>query len=155
MKKLFLLPLLLFFIIITYSFSNKSYNITMPSLLFKENSAEFAIDTTDGKTEPGDVQALVRMMDKNPTTIVELDGHADLKEKQTMELSLLRAEVVVKKMIAEGVVKERLKVKGFGSSQPIYEAKQIASAKPKDRERMHLRNRRVSFRILSFDYRQK
>jgi outer membrane protein OmpA-like peptidoglycan-associated protein len=172
MKKLSLLPLLIC-LLITYSFSNKSSKMTMPSLLlensteltadtmaipsllFKENSTEFAADTAMHEKDPGDVHALVRMMDENPTIVIELVGHADPGEKQAAELSLHRAETVVDKMIKNGVAKERLKAKGFGSTQPIFAAKDIAAARPKDQEIMHLRNRRVSFRIISFDYKEK
>ena len=69
------------------SFKEDSTELTadtmaIPSLLFKENSTEFAVDTATHEKDSGDVRALVRMMDENPTMVIELVGHAEPGEKQ-------------------------------------------------------------------------
>lgn len=72
---------------------------------------------------------------------VEVEGHTDTTGDETYnkQLSLERAQTVVRALIQRGVAAERLSAKGMGTSQP-----RANNATPEGRAR----NRRVEFRVL-------
>jgi outer membrane protein OmpA-like peptidoglycan-associated protein len=72
---------------------------------------------------------------------VQVEGHTDTTGDDTFnnQLSLERAQTVVRALIQRGVKPERLSAKGLGTSQP-----QASNATPAGRAR----NRRVEFRVI-------
>lgn len=72
---------------------------------------------------------------------VQVEGHTDITGDETFnkQLSLERAQTVVKALTERGVRPERLNAKGLGTSQPL-----ASNDTPAGRAR----NRRVEFRVI-------
>lgn len=139
-------------------------DLHFPCFLFKENS----IDIVDSTMEFAELldsvmfysnskNNLITMHDfliKNPTIILELDGHCSIGEKKTNKLSLQRAEKIKKLLIDKGIEKDRLKVRGWGIKKIKVSPQRISMAKTEeDKEKLNELNRRVVFKIISWDYR--
>lgn len=99
---------------------------------------------------------LYDLMVNNPTTVVELNSHTDTRgdDKKNLELSQKRAQSCVDYLVKEkGINTNRLIAKGYGESMPIISDAQIAkAATQEEKEALHAKNRRTSFKILSFDF---
>ena len=83
-------------------------------------------------------------MNNNMTIHIEISGHTDNSgnEANNLRLSGARAKSVADYLIGKGINKERIKIKGYGSSQPIAENKS---------EEGRAKNRRVEFKILKIE----
>ena len=66
---------------------------------------------------------LAELLRENPTLVVEIGGHTDNigATSDNLSLSKRRAETVVQYLIQQGIPKNRLQAKGYGSAQPITE----------------------------------
>jgi outer membrane protein OmpA-like peptidoglycan-associated protein len=66
---------------------------------------------------------LAELLRENPTLVVEIGGHTDNigATSDNLSLSKRRAETVVQYLIQQGIPKNRLQAKGYGSAQPIAE----------------------------------
>jgi peptidoglycan-associated lipoprotein len=99
---------------------------------------------------------LYNIMKDNPSIVVELNSHTDSRGKavNNMTLSTARAQSCVDFLVKEkGIPAERLKAKGYGATQLLISDAEIKKAKTKqEQEALHQKNRRTSFKILSFDY---
>lgn len=122
---------------------------------------EFEPGTTNikGDTDPALEQLLQRMKENEQITI-QVEGHVccinlytlpakpgkrdlafqQVVEEEAMLLSLKRAQKVREYLAKNGISKNRMKVKGFGFSVPVYEAD--------GKTIIQRRNRRVEIRIL-------
>jgi peptidoglycan-associated lipoprotein len=71
-----------------------------------------------------------------------------------MTLSAARAQSCVDYLVKEkGIPEARLTAKGFGATQPLISDAQIkAAATKEEKEALHQKNRRTTFRVLSFDF---
>jgi len=71
-----------------------------------------------------------------------------------MTLSTARAQSCVDYLVKEkGIPAARLTAKGLGATQPLVSDATIKAAKTKEeKEALHQKNRRTTFKILSFDY---
>ena len=87
-----------------------------------------------------ELDKLWKIMNDNITLQIEIIGHTDNSgdEVNNLRLSEARAKSVADYLISEGINKERIKIKGYGSSQPIAENKS---------EEGRMKNRRVEFKI--------
>ena len=65
------------------------------------------------------LEMLLKTMQDNPTLGIEIGGHVCCKDD--MPLSILRAEVVYKYLVKNGINKSRMTYKGYSRSKPIYE----------------------------------
>jgi outer membrane protein OmpA-like peptidoglycan-associated protein len=99
---------------------------------------------------------LYNILKDNPTIVVELNSHTDSRGKPdaNMTLSTARAQSCVDYLVKEkGIPAERLVAKGYGATQLLVSDAEIAKAKTKEeKEALHQKNRRTSFRILNFGY---
>jgi OOP family OmpA-OmpF porin len=84
----------------------------------------------------------LRAMNENPSLRVRIEGHTDSMgpEAYNMNLSLQRAEAIMKYLVTRGVESSRMEVLGKGEGSPV------AS---NDTEEGRARNRRIEFIILS------
>lgn len=66
------------------------------------------------------VDNIVKILNDNPTFVVEIGGHTDSRgnDEYNQKLSQSRAQAVTDSLIARGIAKERLVVKGYGESEP-------------------------------------
>jgi outer membrane protein OmpA-like peptidoglycan-associated protein len=94
-----------------------------------------------------EIEKLVSLMKRYPFISVEVDGHTDNKgnEAANLLLSQNRAKSVIDEIMRNGVDSNRLKYKGFGSSQPKV-PNTLPNGKP-DIKGMQI-NRRVELLII-------
>ncbi|MCE3226937.1 MAG: OmpA family [Bacteroidetes bacterium] len=124
-----------------------------PDILFKINSLETESGQISEKNIKDSISLLVDIMNDDPHCVVEIVGHSDADEKDKNAISLKRAELVVQAIVEKGIQKERLKVTGKGDQQMLYPSSEIKKAKTtEEKARMKLMNRRVTWRIVSWDY---
>ena len=88
-----------------------------------------------------ELNKLADYLNSNPSLKIEIIGYTDNtgKEIDNVTLSNLRAKAVGDFLINRGVIKNRIRFMGMGSSSPI---------KPNDTEENRLLNRRVEFKII-------
>lgn len=96
---------------------------------------------------------LYELLKTNPTIRLEFTGHASMLEhKQAEALALYRAQLMRELMIAKGLDGKRLSAKGSGNRKLLVRAEQIKKAgTDHEKMRLHLRNQRVVYRIVSWD----
>jgi OmpA-OmpF porin, OOP family len=103
----------------------------------------FALGSAELKPQNGRLlQLLAELLNENDAIKhVQVEGHTDNTGDDTFnkQLSLERAQTVVKALTQRGVQEARLSAKGLGTSQP-----QASNATPAGRAR----NRRVEFRVV-------
>ena len=137
------------------------------AILFKKNSAE-PIDSVEVKDwipcpRFGDTiyylkpesyaDDIYKTLTDNPSIIIELSAHSSQNEKNPEELSQVRANAIVQLLVKKGIPKERLVGKGYGIKKLKISPAQINKAKTKEeKEKLHAINRRVVFKIISWDY---
>ena len=128
--------------------SIKPYNINIALQTIKIGRKEilrnvfFDVDKYNlTKQSRSELNNLVKFMNQNPETIVEIGGHTDISgsESHNDSLSENRARVVYSYLIEKGVVNERLTFKGYSSSVP---------ASTNESSRGRSLNRRTEFKII-------
>jgi OOP family OmpA-OmpF porin len=85
-------------------------------LRFDRGSARLRSDLDTDAEQVGLVETLAGHPE---VTILELDGHASLDERDPERLSLQRAEAVRADLIRRGVAPARLTAKGLGAARPV------------------------------------
>ncbi len=129
-------------------------------------------DTTLRPESFPELDKLVKLLNENPSLIIQINSHTDARgtEKYNEKLSQGRANSVVQYLIVKGIVTERLVAKGYGESSPDVVRKEeilpggkvvpkntkLAEpfinqyrSKKDDFEFLHQLNRRTTFTILS------
>jgi outer membrane protein OmpA-like peptidoglycan-associated protein/tetratricopeptide (TPR) repeat protein len=96
------------------------------------------------ETSIPELNNVVAFLEQNNKMIVEISGHTDNvgTYDENMKLSKERADAVATYLIAKGINKERIKTVGYGYTKPVA---------PNDSPENRQKNRRVEFKILSFD----
>lgn len=124
--------------------------IRMPEIIYALGSAELLPASKDS------LLFLYNILKDNPTIVCELNSHTDSRGKAAanMTLSTARAQSCVDFLVKEkGIPAERLVAKGYGATQLLITDAEIAKAPSKqEKEALHQKNRRTSFRILNFGY---
>jgi peptidoglycan-associated lipoprotein len=125
-------------------------NLRMPEILYALGSAELLPASKDS------LIYLYNILHDNSSIICELNSHTDSRGKpdKNMELSQARAQSCVDFLVKEkGISDKRLVAKGFGATQLLVPDDVINTAKTKEeKEALHQKNRRTTFKVLSFDY---
>jgi outer membrane protein OmpA-like peptidoglycan-associated protein len=148
------------------SSEKKSINeIHFPAVLFKKNSIELVDSVFSSYDNLGKeiyssciegVREIYQTLNDNPAIIIEISAHCSSDEKNPNELSLFRGETIRQMFMIKGINKERLVVKANGITKLKVSNEQISNAKTKEeKDAFHTLNRRVVFKILSWDYKQK
>lgn len=124
------------------------------------------------------IDVMVKILEENPTMVVEIGGHTDSRgsDEYNLKLSQCRAEVIVDSLVARGIDKVRLTPKGYGEAEPRVLHKDFKGADsgkifPKDakmtdeyinalptkdeQEDAHRFNRRIHMHKISDDYKPK
>jgi outer membrane protein OmpA-like peptidoglycan-associated protein len=88
------------------------------------------------------LNSVVKLLENNPTLVLEISGHTDNvgSKKFNETLSRARAKSCVDYLVEQGVVESRLQYKGYGFQFPIF---------PNTTEEGRAKNRRVEFKIIS------
>lgn len=110
--------------------------IILQNIYFEYNSSALKSESEEG------IQMIADFLQRNPDLRVELAGHTDNvgRESYNLKLSTNRANAVRKALIAKGVDKTRLTVKGYGTSRPVV---------PNDTEEHRAINRRTEMIIIN------
>ena len=106
------------------------------------NNVFFDFDqATLGSESAEELNRLVDFMRTNPKIHIEIAGHTDDKGSAdyNLKLSQQRAESVMAYLVQQGIAKDRLKAKGYGSKKPLVK---------NDSDEHNAINRRVEFVIL-------
>jgi OmpA-OmpF porin, OOP family len=120
--------------------ANRDYRtIRLQSVLFEFDESKI---TTESETILADVLLVLK---RNPTYEIEVVGHADLmgREGYNLDLSKRRSQSVIDYLSSRGIDKKRLRIKYFGSAQPVTS---------NDTEEGRQQNRRVEFMIVEKQY---
>ncbi len=93
-----------------------------------------------------ELDKLLRLMQDNPTHIIEIGSHTDSRGSNgyNNRLSQRRAESVVRWLIKKGVDKERLVAMGYGETMNVNSCKNDVPCS----EEEHQMNRRTEFKVL-------
>ena len=88
------------------------------------------------------VQDVAEAMKRYPDMTMEIRGHTDDQgsDEYNLKLSKQRAQAVADLLVAQGISRRRLKVKGYGETRPLV---------PNDSDESRRKNRRTEFVILS------
>jgi outer membrane protein OmpA-like peptidoglycan-associated protein len=116
--------------------SKPGTKIVIKNIFFYQNS--FGMMPT---SKPA-MDELIDVMMKNPTMVIEVQGHICCIDADRRNLSLERSKQVRRVLEGNGVLQKRVKVKGFGVTHPKYPI-------PEANEEQALANRRVEIMILS------
>jgi outer membrane protein OmpA-like peptidoglycan-associated protein len=124
---------------ITEMEKDKAY--TLSNIYYEFAKADLTI------TSQSVLDELKKLLDENPTIVIELSAHTDNNgtDERNMALSQRRAESCVNYLISKGVARERLVPKGYGESKPV-----VSNSKPdgSDDPDGRAKNRRTEFKIL-------
>jgi len=88
------------------------------------------------------IDDLLNIMKANETLRIEIHGHICCMIEDTHQIALLRAKMVYNFLIQNGINKNRLGFKSFGSAKPIYPL-------PEKNEEERDANRRVEIMVIS------
>jgi outer membrane protein OmpA-like peptidoglycan-associated protein len=88
------------------------------------------------------LKELLDIMTKNPNLIIDIHGYICCEPVEKEQISLKRAKAVYNYLVKNGISKNRISYKGFGSTEPIY-------ALPEKTEQQKIVNRRVEIEIVN------
>ncbi len=99
-----------------------------------------------------ELDKLVRLMKDNPEIIIELSSHTDCVGPATANLLLSdkRAKSSAAYIISKGIVKTRVKGKGYGESKLLNDCKCEGKVPSTCAEEQHAQNRRAEFKVTGF-----
>lgn len=109
--------------------------VTLDAVYFNQNQYQLL------QKSAAQLDELVDLMKQNPTMMIQLNGHTDINgnPQSNLKLSLNRVKSVRFHLIRGGIKLNRIKVKGYGGTQPYTNKRDPES---------RMKNRRVEFEIL-------
>lgn len=117
------------------------------SKLYEINSIYYDLDKADIRRDAAEeLDKIVQFLTDNSQMNLELGAHTDARASTgyNLKLSQRRAESAVNYIIRRGILKDRIKPKGYGESQLINECSDGVECP----EEMHQQNRRTEFKII-------
>jgi hypothetical protein len=134
-----------------------------PDIIFKKNSIECDTVYESGGneeliklTENDVADELVAVLKAYPKIILQVSAHCSRNEKNTDALSTRRAEKIVALLVSKGIDKRRLIPKGYGIKHLKIPDEMIKKMKTQEeKDALHAKNRRVVFKVLSWDFLEK
>ncbi len=135
----------------------KDFELTPVEIQIRLPEIQYDVSKWDLRPESKDsLNFLYQTLVDNPTIIVELNSHTDSRDndKKNLVLSQNRAQSCVDYLVNEKKIPvARLKAVGKGETQLLVTDAVIKKAKTKEeKEAMHQKNRRTTFKILSWDF---
>jgi len=125
----------------------------LPRILFDLDKATLRPESKDS------LEFLYKILVDNPSIVIEIQAHTDSRgsDKKNDKLSQDRAQSVVDYLVNEKKINPaRLQAKGYGKRKLLIKDDVIKAAKTKEeqeeQEALHEKNRRVVFRIISWDF---
>ncbi len=124
--------------------------LRLPEIQYELGSAALLPSSKDS------LEYLYNILKDNPSISVELSAHTDSRgsDSENMKLSQARAQSCVDFLVNEKKVNpKRLVAKGYGESQLLVSDAVINKARTQqEKEALHQKNRRTTFRVLNFDF---
>lgn len=111
----------------------------------------YGFDSASIRTDAAiELDKLVRFLRDNPQIKIELGSHTDSKGNDNYNLSLSRrrAESAVNYIISQGIVKDRIRAKGYGETQPIASN---TNADGSDNPEGRQKNRRTEIKVFEYN----
>ncbi len=110
--------------------------IELNNIFFETNKSQLLSNSTE------ELDMILELMQTHQSIKIEISGHTDNTgtEEHNLKLSGARAKSVADYLIGKGINNERIKIKGYGSSQPIVENKT---------EEGRAKNRRVEIKFIN------
>ncbi|MBI3135687.1 MAG: OmpA family protein [Bacteroidetes bacterium] len=99
-----------------------------------------------------ELDKLVKILNENPTLVIELAGHTDRRgsAEYNQLLSKERAEVAKAYLVSKGIDPSRIQTVGYGESKPEVSGETISNMQSnQEKEAAHQQNRRTVVRIIS------
>lgn len=122
-------------------------------LTFALHNIYFDFDKTDLRhISVDELDKLVKIMQENPTIVIQLAGHTDRRgsAEYNQELSEQRAEIAKAYLVSKGINASRIKTVGYGESNPEVSGEQISNmGSNAEKEAAHQQNRRTVVTIIS------
>lgn len=149
--------LLILAFILGSALTEVSSEIRLPAVLFQKNSTEFydgdSIHLRYDGTSMEAVNNMYKILLDNANIIIEISAHTSHEENNPIQLSEQRGNKVKELLVKKGVDPVRMQVKGWGFKKLKITDNQILNAKTKmEKEALRQANRRVIFKVLSWDY---
>lgn len=117
-------------------------DMARPGEKLKIDNLNFQVNTFAVVNESrGKLYELLIVMQNNPNLKIEIQGHLCCMPVDRVDLSTQRARAIYKFLEANGIVKNRISYKGFGSTQPLYPL-------PEKNEQERAANRRVEIAVI-------
>ncbi|MFN8116549.1 MAG: hypothetical protein U0W65_10575 [Bacteroidia bacterium] len=136
--------------ILNFKMSQVKAELRFPYFTFKKNSTAFS---KCGSDDPDtSMLCMKKVLKENPTIIVELQVHS-WNEQNMEKLSKNRAQMIINNLTEFGIDSERIKTTIWLDKKPLIKPDIINKAKTtEDKEKYECRNRRIVYRIVSWDY---
>ncbi|MEO6304622.1 MAG: OmpA family protein [Bacteroidia bacterium] len=141
---------------------NANYKaVDMPSILFTFNSTQIYREKEEDQKMydqkvNSNIERAKKIFNEETSTVIEICGHCDSREANKKKLSFARAKYIADELIKKGISKKRIVVKGEGDEEPLMSKATIDAAQTdEDKENMYLQNRRITIKILRWDYKEK
>lgn len=130
------------------------YGGLLPTFPFNRKSAKLI--ENDKISIKDSLDIIVQLMEENPSIILEISGHTDsrFRESKSEVLSQKRSDVVMAYLVSNGAEPLRLIPKGYSDAWPVISDDQIETLPKNVRKKAHEKNNRVTFNVLSFDYKE-
>ncbi|MFD1552660.1 hypothetical protein DNU06_09160 [Putridiphycobacter roseus] len=97
------------------------------------------------------VKVIADFLIANPTIVVEIGAHTDFRGNAESNMKLSERRAMAVKSVLEyqfNIPSERMKIVGYGESDPLISEKKILEISKEQREELHAVNRRVEIKIL-------
>jgi outer membrane protein OmpA-like peptidoglycan-associated protein/tetratricopeptide (TPR) repeat protein len=122
-------------------------------LTFSLHNIYFDFDKADLRhVSVDELDKLVKIMQENPTIVIQLAGHTDRRgsAEYNQQLSEERAEIAKAYLVSKGIDASRIKTVGYGESKPEVSGEQISNmGSNAEKEAAHQQNRRTVVTIIS------
>ena len=115
--------------------TKKGENIILDHLIFEQGKGTISKESFPSLDE------VVAMLEDHPSMVIQLEGHTDFigNAKSNLKLSQERVDAVKNYCVEKGAIKNRIKTKAFGGTNPL------SRENTEEARRM---NRRVELRVL-------
>lgn len=126
-------------------------NIRLPRLFFEKTNR---FDSSESCNPHDTLVYLYLILLENPNIIIEIAGHCtDYESNDKNQIySQKRADLVKSYLTEKGIEEERMIAIGYGAEKPIVSEEEMKLLSEEERKKAHLKNNRVIFRVISWDY---
>lgn len=89
--------------------------IIFPQIFFKKKSSQFV-----SKNEKQKIADIAKIMNDNPTFVIQIDGYENSSENLVEKIGLSRAKKVYDLLIEKGIAKNRMKIVSYTENEAFW-----------------------------------